>query len=68
MWMKPPKVYDETIPNNHRIINTTKIVQSIEHLQIIRTGSLLPVHERHGSINASFFVLSCPVGHESARR
>jgi hypothetical protein len=30
MWMNPPNVYDETIPSTHRIISSTKIVQSIE--------------------------------------
>src|SRR6185369_3303859 len=32
MWIKPPNVYDETIPSNQRIIKRTKMVQSIEHL------------------------------------
>jgi hypothetical protein len=33
MWIKPPNVYEETIPNIHRIISNKKIVQSMEHLQ-----------------------------------
>jgi hypothetical protein len=65
--MKPPKVYDETIPNSHRIINRTKIVQSIERLQIphrlpsnqcMSVGAALPL---------SVFVLSFPVDDKSAR-
>jgi hypothetical protein len=58
--MKPPKVYEETIPNSHRIINRTKIVQSIEHLQIIRAGSFQTAHECYSRINALIFVVSFP--------
>ena len=52
--MKPPNVYDETIPSNQRIINRTKIVQSIEHLpDIPHRFSAEPVREWHGSIALS---------------
>jgi len=65
--MKPPKVNDETIPNSHRIINRTKIVQSIERLQI---SHRLPSNQ-YMSVGAAFprsvFVLSFAVGNKSAR-
>jgi hypothetical protein len=34
MWIKPPNVYEVTIPSSQRTISKTKIVQSMEHLQI----------------------------------
>jgi hypothetical protein len=40
--MKPPNVYEETIPSSHRIISRIKIVQSMEHLQILVLKSMSP--------------------------
>ena len=34
VWIKPPNVYEVTIPSSQRTISKTKIVQSMEHLQI----------------------------------
>jgi hypothetical protein len=65
--MKPPKVYEETMPNSHRIINRTKIVQSIERLQIPHG---LPSHQCMSvgaALPLSVFVLSFPVEDKSAR-
>jgi hypothetical protein len=47
MWIKPPSVYDVTIPSNHKIISRTKIVQSIEHLQFkpLRAARIWPKSE-----------------------
>jgi hypothetical protein len=35
IWIKPPSVYEETIPSSQRIISRTNIVQSMEHLQML---------------------------------
>ena len=42
MWIKPPNVYEETIPSTHRIISKRKIVQSMEHLQMLLSSDRLP--------------------------
>src|SRR5215475_10724441 len=34
-WMKPPNVYEVTTPSSQRIISRKKIVQSMEHLQML---------------------------------
>src|SRR5215467_1770598 len=40
MWIKPPNVYDETIPSSQRITRRTAIVPSMEHLQILFVNAL----------------------------
>src|SRR6478672_4249863 len=55
------------MPNSHRIINRTKIVQSIERLQIPHR---LPSHQCMSvgaALPLSVFVLSSPVGGKRAR-
>jgi hypothetical protein len=35
IWIRPPMVYDETMPNSHNTIRTTQIVQSIPSSQVL---------------------------------
>jgi hypothetical protein len=65
--MKPPKVYDETIPNSHRISNRTKIVQSIERLQIPHRLTSNQCMSVGAALPLSVFVLSFPADDKSAR-
>jgi hypothetical protein len=44
--MNPPRVYDETTPNNHNTKRMTKIVHNIVHLRdssFLRDFSFLPI-------------------------
>ena len=34
MWIRPPMVYEETIPKSHSIIRTTQIVHSMKTSEI----------------------------------
>ena len=40
MWMKPPSVYDETMPSSHNTMSSTRIVVSMP------TEYALPGHAR----------------------
>src|SRR5712692_2351143 len=40
-WMKPPIVYDVTIPSNHRTRRITKMVQSISYLHLKECASFI---------------------------